>query len=214
MKKVIAGVAAAGALAISMGISAIPASAGGDDKVEICHATGSTSNPYSAIEVNVEAVVKAGHNGTGDKGHPGDIYPAFSYTDKDGKAVSIPASVTWDTIVANGYTGAQIWTVAPGGKRACEIPEPVATPTPTDTATVTPEPTATETSAPPTTPPATETTTPPATESATPSPTSTDDVADTGAGLTSTALLWGGGFLGLGLVAVAGASLINTRRKH
>lgn len=202
MNKVIAGVAAAGALAISLGISAVPASAGGNDKVQICHATGSTTNPYESIEVSVKAFEEAGHNGTGVKGHTGDIYPSYTYEDKDGESVTIPASPTWTTIVAGGLTGQEIWTAVPGEKGACEVPveeepEPTetVTPTPTDTETATPDPTDTET--------------------ATPVPTKpSDDVADTGAGLTSTALIWGGGFLGLGLIAVAGASVMNTRRKH
>jgi hypothetical protein len=43
-------------------------------KVDVCHATGSNSNPYTKINISVSAFFQAGHID-----HAGDIYEAFDY---------------------------------------------------------------------------------------------------------------------------------------
>jgi hypothetical protein len=80
MNKVIAGVAAAGAMAISMGLSAVPAQAGSDDqKVQFCHSN-EGSKGFSFVDTSISAVVDVK---TGvPKGHgvdPKDIIPAFEW---------------------------------------------------------------------------------------------------------------------------------------
>lgn len=55
-------------------------------KVELCHATGSATNPYTKIEVSVSAFYNAGHID-----HNNDIWNAFSYTTKDGRVVNVPS---------------------------------------------------------------------------------------------------------------------------
>jgi hypothetical protein len=69
MKKVLAaaGIAGLALLAISA-----PANAGPDDKISICHATGSDSNPYTEITISENGL--NGHNAQGV--HDGDIVPA------------------------------------------------------------------------------------------------------------------------------------------
>ena len=69
MKKVLAAAGIAG-LAL-LGISA-PANAGPDDKISICHATGSESNPY--VEITISENGLNGHYAQGV--HDGDIVPA------------------------------------------------------------------------------------------------------------------------------------------
>lgn len=139
-------------------------------KIAFCHATGSSTNPYVAIETSVAAFFQAGHID-----HQEDIWPAFTYT-KQGVNYTVPAQ-NWNAegqaILRNG----------------CKV-VPIPTPSPTPTETVTPTPTPTETTASPTptptptgttaspTPTPTETTTTPAptasqTTTATPTVTST-----------------------------------------
>ena len=69
MKKVLAaaGIAGLALLAISA-----PANAGPDDKISICHATGSDSNPY--VEITISENGLNGHYAQGV--HDGDIVPA------------------------------------------------------------------------------------------------------------------------------------------
>lgn len=69
MKKVlaVAGIAGLALLTISA-----PANAGPDDKITICHATGSASNPY--VEITISENGLKGHNAQGV--HDGDIVPA------------------------------------------------------------------------------------------------------------------------------------------
>lgn len=80
MKKVIAGVAVAGAMAISMGLGSIPAHAGSDDqKVQFCHSN-EGSKGFSFVDTSISAVVDVK---TGlPKGHgvdTKDIIPAFNW---------------------------------------------------------------------------------------------------------------------------------------
>jgi hypothetical protein len=48
-----------------------------DDKIEICHATASGSNPYTSPEVSKSSIITNDPNGHGP--HSGDIIPAFDY---------------------------------------------------------------------------------------------------------------------------------------
>ncbi len=86
-------------------VSATPAAATPQDKVTICHATSSVSNPYVQNTVNENAIVKP--NGT-PKGHGehtgpvypeqdwGDIIPSFPYTNDHG-GTSIYPGLHWTT---------------------------------------------------------------------------------------------------------------------
>lgn len=67
MKRILATAGIAGIALI--GVTA-PANAG-DDKVSICHATGSESNPFVSITVSKNAL-----NGNGHASHSGDLIPA------------------------------------------------------------------------------------------------------------------------------------------
>lgn len=61
-------------------------------KIEICHATGSTSNPYTSPEVAVDSIITNDPNGHGT--HSGDIIPPFTYV-KQGVPGSYPGK-NWD----------------------------------------------------------------------------------------------------------------------
>lgn len=69
MKKVLA---AAGIAGLALLATSAPAFAGPDDKITICHATGSDSNPYTEITISENGL--NGHNAQGV--HDGDIVPA------------------------------------------------------------------------------------------------------------------------------------------
>lgn len=90
MKKIIVGL-----MAVMFGMLALaaPAAATGggkppaeNKKVTLCHATSSATNPYTKITVSVSAFYNAGHIS-----HGGDIWEAFSYTNKKGDVVNVPA---------------------------------------------------------------------------------------------------------------------------
>lgn len=53
-------------------------------KVELCHATGSESNPYNKITVSINAFYKAGHID-----HGSDIWKTFTWTDKWGETHTV-----------------------------------------------------------------------------------------------------------------------------
>ena len=93
-------------------------------KVTVCHATGSQSNPYSKVTVNVNSVGVA-NSLNGHAGHGGDIWASFMYNGVQ------YAGQGDQSILANG----------------CDTPdEPTSTPenTPTSVATNTVEATPTE----------------------------------------------------------------------
>ena len=69
MKKVLA---AAGIASLALLATGAPANAGPEDKISICHATGSDSNPYVKIWISENGL--NGHNAQGV--HDGDIVPA------------------------------------------------------------------------------------------------------------------------------------------
>lgn len=55
-------------------------------KVTICHATGSSSNPYTKNEISVKAFYQSGHID-----HANDIWASFTYTTEGGQTVTVPA---------------------------------------------------------------------------------------------------------------------------
>jgi len=59
-------------------VSALPASAAPADKVTICHATGSATNPYVVISPSAAGVYN-GHYREHDSLGQGDIIPTFTY---------------------------------------------------------------------------------------------------------------------------------------
>lgn len=97
MNKILALIAA---LAFSTVALAVPAQATGNHPkpevsgkpVTVCHATGSSSNPYVKLD-NVPLVQFLGQNGHAD--HEGDIWAAFSYVKRTGSdswvTVNVPA---------------------------------------------------------------------------------------------------------------------------
>jgi hypothetical protein len=129
------------------------ANAGGN-KVRICHATASQSNPYVNIEIDSSSIENPNDNkylnGHGD--HMNDIIPPFSFNES-----SFPGR-NWDD------TGQVIWN------NDCKVVTPTPTPTPTPT-----EPTPTPTPTEPTpTPTPTEPTPEPTEPTPTPEPTETN----------------------------------------
>lgn len=62
-----------------------PDPADSNKKIELCHATGVATNPYSKIEVGINDFVGNGHIT-----HSQDIWKAFSYVTKGGQTVSVP----------------------------------------------------------------------------------------------------------------------------
>ncbi|MEY2965069.1 MAG: hypothetical protein RLZZ228_882 [Actinomycetota bacterium] len=155
-------------LAAALGMSAfilLPAGATPSDKVTICHATSSTSNPYTVNNINTSSVDEAGNkylNGHGNHTGPvysegmssgwGDIIPPFSKPDS---GTDFPG-YNWDG------AGQAIWDAG------CQPPNPSPSPTPTETS---PSPTPTETSPSPT---PTETSPSPTPTETSPSPTPTE----------------------------------------
>ena len=121
------------------GVSAIRAAAAPQDKVTICHATSSVTNPYVQNTVNENAIVKP--NGT-PKGHGahtgpvypepgwGDIIPSFEYTNDHG-GTSVYPGLHWDT------DGQAVWN---GGCLVVPTeppPEPITTTTEPEVTTTT-----------------------------------------------------------------------------
>lgn len=109
----------------------------GTEKVSICHATSSETNPYTQNDVDASSIDNEKNrylNGHGD--HEKDIIPPFSY------GSSSFGGKNWDD------KGKEIWS------NGCNIvmPTPTVTPTPTDTPTPTVTPTPTDTPTPSITP--------------------------------------------------------------
>ena len=85
MKKVIASLASLAmtlmALVSLAVFSAPAASAGESPDIKVCHATASATNPFNPVSISKTAIV----TGKGDKGHgsehAGDIIPSFTYGD-------------------------------------------------------------------------------------------------------------------------------------
>jgi hypothetical protein len=78
----IVGIAATGGLVVA----ASSAGAAGDHKVTLCHATDSTTNPYSLITVDYHSITLKGHGGhegplyaPGMEHGWGDVIPAFDF---------------------------------------------------------------------------------------------------------------------------------------
>jgi hypothetical protein len=103
MKKTIMTLFAVGVLAVGIGSSAASSKV---DKVTICHATGSQTNPYVRITPSASGVIN-GHVGSDHQGGR-DIIPPFSYTSK-GEEHFFPGQ-NWDA------TGQAIWN------NGCNVP--------------------------------------------------------------------------------------------
>lgn len=71
-------------------------------KVSLCHSTGSSSNPFVAITVDVAA---SGLQG-GHANHAGDIIPSFTYIDNQGTSHSYPGKNLG--AMYNGYSGSSV----------------------------------------------------------------------------------------------------------
>lgn len=86
------------------------------EKITICHATGSTTNPFVKITIARSAVVTAHIQHQ----HREDIIPAFRYYHDQGEGG--PSDGQYVDVLAQGDQA----TLANG----CEVPTPVVTPTP------------------------------------------------------------------------------------
>ena len=121
------------------------------EKVDICHATGSNSNPYNSANADktADAGGHDGHSGpvwfSGITVAWGDIIPPFTYT-----GGSYPGK-NWDAngqaIYNNGGCNGVLPTPTPTPS-VTPTPTPSVTPTPTPSATPTPTPSATPTPTP------------------------------------------------------------------
>ena len=99
---VAAGVTALVLLAVASGASGSPSDPNFGHKVTICHATASSSNPFTLNDVDVASSgLKAGH-----QDHAGDIIPPFTYVDKDDNVISYPGKNL--TTQYGTSTGAQV----------------------------------------------------------------------------------------------------------
>ena len=145
-------IAVAGAGASLAFVNAKPA-----DKIGICHAASSTSNPYVKATVDVNSTDLSGH-----ESHTG---PLFEEGMTSGWGDIIPP-------IADILPEGRNW---PAGQaileNGCKLVQPSPTPTPTETSSPTPTPT--ETSSPTPTPTETSSPTPTPTETTSPSPTPT-----------------------------------------
>ena len=127
------------------------------DKIDICHASSSTSNPYVTNQVDTSSVDLNGHvNHTG---------PIYSEGMESGWGDIIPPV---PEILPEGLN----WPAGqPTLLNGCKFVSPTPTPTPTETSSPTPTPT--ETSSPTPTPTETSSPTPTPTGTSTPTPTGT-----------------------------------------
>lgn len=87
----VAAVAASALLAMALPASAAPA-----DKVTICHATGSATNPYVVITPSASGVYHGHYRQHDDLGQ-GDIIPEFTYA-----GVTYPAKNGGQAAIDNG----------------------------------------------------------------------------------------------------------------
>ena len=154
-------------------------------KVDICHATKSTTNPYNTSQVDTSSVDLNGHiNHTGPiyfegiDGEWGDIIPPVPEI--------LPEGLNWPEGEATLLNGCKYVAPSPSPTPTpTETPTPTPTPTPTETPTPTPTPTPTETPTPTPTPTTPVLVTPAATPEATvtpaspetPAPVDSDEVA-------------------------------------
>ena len=79
----------------TIGIASVPAESASPERVTICHATGSASNPYVQITVSDNAVREGrAHNRDGHQGGE-DIIPPGPH-DPDGRNWSLDGQATYD----------------------------------------------------------------------------------------------------------------------
>lgn len=83
----------------------------GHTPVTLCHATGSSRNPYVVITIDDDGVLGSSGGGNGHDGHARDIIPPFDYVDNRGVARSYPGK-SWDA------AGQAIFA------HGCEVPPP------------------------------------------------------------------------------------------
>lgn len=92
----------------------------------LCHRTGSATNPYIQITVDIASsgYVKGGHTGHEQVGNGlgSDIIPPYIYTAKDGSVFEF-GGFGLDQVIG-GATGAEIL------EAGCVVPTPTVTPTP------------------------------------------------------------------------------------
>jgi hypothetical protein len=162
------------ALMVSSASQATPS-----DKVTICHATASTTNPYTAPEVNTSSVDEEKNqylNGHGD--HTGPVFDPAGGKDQPAWGDIIPP---FESPIGTKFPGYN-WTEAGQAiyNNGCQPVIPTPTPTPTET---TPTPTPTETTPTPTPTETTPTPTPTETVTVTPPPVPTATVTVTPAPL-------------------------------
>lgn len=146
------------------------ASAVPSDKVQICHATGSVSNPYIVTQVDVSSVDEEGNqflNGHGD--HTGPVFdpddPQDSWGDIIPPITNPDTGTTFDGL--NWPAGEDIWI------NGCQVPTSSPTPTETSPTPTETSPTPTETSPTPTETSPTPTETSPTPTETSPTPTET-----------------------------------------
>lgn len=129
----------------SMGLALANGPGGKQDNVTFCHATNSVSNPYVVITTDPDSIVKQGHgehNGSvfdssmTNKSSWGDIIPSFQYAEQQtGKPDSETVGVLLTFPGKNLPAGQEILA------NGCNLPDVVASPSPTASISPTPEPT-------------------------------------------------------------------------
>ena len=104
-----------------------------DHKVTLCHRTGSASNPYVEVTVDIASsgYVKGGHTGHNQIGNGlgGDIIPAYQYVKKDGSTFTFTGKNLGTLIM--GTTGLTILN------NGCQLID-TSTPKPSASASATP----------------------------------------------------------------------------
>lgn len=175
MKKTHLAVLTAAVVAVGATVPLVAAQGTPSDKVTICHATASVTNPYTSPEVNTSSVDEVNNkflDGHGD--HTGPVFDPAGGKDQPAWGDIIPP---FESPIGTKFPGYN-WTEAGQAiyNNGCQpvIPTPTPTPTPTET-TPTPTPTLTETPTPTPTVTVTEEPTPTPTVTVTETPEPVDE---------------------------------------